>query len=178
MNDPSELMASFLPGETRRLTRQGIQMHCLQYWADALAPWVGEGKQLQVLYDPRDISFVYVRSPFGKLVKAPVTTPDVFPISLAEWEARRNAERALCKRPDLIAIADASQKRGDQLVSQAKAQRRVRRRLATQAAGDPRRAPPTAPPTVQVEPVDATSAWPALPSVPTLFEIEEYDDVA
>lgn len=178
MNDPNELMASFLPGETRRLTRQGVQMHCLQYWADALAPWVGQGKQLQVLYDPRDISFVYVRSPIGKLIKAAVTTPGVFSISLAEWEARRNAERALCQRPDLVAIADASQKRGDELVSQAKARRKVRRRLATQAAGDPWRAPATTAPDASIGPADSAATLPILPALPTLFEIEEYDDVA
>lgn len=177
MTNPLDLMVSFLPGETRRLTRTGVQLHNLQYWADGLAPWVSEGKSLQVYYDPRNITVVYVRSPVGVLIEARVTTPDVMAISLAEWQARRHAERAACKHPDLVAIADASQKRGDQLVSQAKASRRVRRRLATEAAGDPWRTRPAPTPRAPEESPDAQALVPTLSSTPTYYEALEYDHV-
>ncbi len=131
-----EFLATFLPGEKRRLTRTGVQIHSLQYWVDSLAPWVGQHLDVHVHYDPRDITFVYVRTPGGVLVKAVVTTPCIEPISLAEWQARRSHERSLAKSPERMALADASQKRADALVDQAKASRRVRRRQATQAAGD------------------------------------------
>lgn len=134
--DPMEFLATFLPRKERRLTRTGIQIHNLQYWTNALEPWVGQGLNLPVHYDPRDIIRVYVRTPGGVLVMAAMTTPGVPAISLVEWEARRNQERAVSRHPDVVASADASQKRADELVLQAKASRKVRRRKATAAAGD------------------------------------------
>ena len=181
MINHQEFLVSFLPGEIRTLSRTGLRLHDLQYWADPLAQWVGQHKKVRVYYDPRDITVVYVRTPAGVLVRASVTTSGVPAISLAEWGARRNAERAACKHPDLVAIADASQKRGDVLVSQAKASRRVRRRQATAAAGDRWRAEsaPTEPtPLAVVEFMDATLSLPTLSATPTFFEVEEYDDVA
>src|SRR3546814_13487926 len=82
-------MASFLPGELRVLTRTGVEIHRLQYWDDGLSNWVGQRAKVQVHYDPRDVTYVYVRTPGGTLVKAAVTTPGVSAISLAEWSARR-----------------------------------------------------------------------------------------
>lgn len=177
MNDPLETLALFLPGETRRLTRQGVEIHRRQYWADALAPWVADHRDLLVLYDPRDVSFVYVRPPVGPLIKAMDTTPGVLPISLAEWEARRQAERAESRHPDLIARRDASLKRSDELVSTAKSRRRERRRLATQAAGDPHRAPTAQAASPEPERANECASLPVLPALPIIFEIEDYDHV-
>lgn len=134
--DPLEFLVAFLPRKLRRLTRTGVQIRCLEYWADALEPWVGKDLDVPVHYDPRDITRVHVRTPGGVLVMAKVTTPGIPAISLAEWESRRHQERSASRHPDLIAQADASQKRGDELISQAKASRKVRRRKATAAAGD------------------------------------------
>ena len=134
--NPIEFLVTFLPRKKRCLTRAGVEIHCLQYWADALEPWVGQKLDVEVHYDPRDITRVHVRTPNGVLVMAEVTTLGIPAISLAEWEARRHQERAASRHPDLIALADESQKRGDALISQAKASRKVRRRKATAAAGD------------------------------------------
>lgn len=141
--NPLEFMVAFLPGESRKLSRTGVQIHNLQYWDDALEPLIGKVKFLMVHYDPRDITYVYVRLPVGVVVKAAVTTPDVPAVSLAEWEARRAHERSLARNPELVARADASLRRSDMLVSLAKSSRKVQRRKATQVAGDFFRDEPT-----------------------------------
>lgn len=178
--DPLEFLVTFLPSETRRLTRTGVQMHNLQYWAESLGQWVGQHRNVQVHYDPRDITVAYIRSPAGVIVTAKSTTPDITAISLAEWEARRNYERALGRDPRLVARADASQKRGDLLVSEAKASRRVRRRKATEAAGDrwlPETAVPTAPDRddIPLDTPDAPHAV-AIPVITQLYSVEGCDD--
>lgn len=138
-----EFLASFLPFQERRLTRTGVEIHLLQYWSDALTQWVGKGRKVRVHYDPRDITFTYVCTPSGLLVKSPVTTPKIQPISLAEWQARCRYEKSLSSSPERIAERDKSLRRAEAIVEQAKGSRRLRRRLATQAAGDPFRATST-----------------------------------
>jgi putative transposase len=167
-----EFLVTFLPGDSRKLTRSGIEMHRLQYWHEELGQWVGQGHTVHVHYDPRDISIVYVRTPVGTLVKASVTTPGIRSISLAEWNARKQAEASLGRAPERLEIADASQARADQIVAVAKASRSLRRRKATQAAGD--RWVPTPPPAANlvdelVEPAQSVE----LSGRITFFDIED-----
>lgn len=177
MCDPLEFLATFLPSEERRLTRTGVQIHCLQYWADALDAWVGQGKDVRVHYDPRDVTFVYVRTPGGVLVKATVTTPNVPAISLAEWQARRSHERSFGRSPALVAVSDASSERSKQLVNEEKEKRKVQRRRATQAAGDAYRSESV--PTTKRD-VDARHAQsmnpPLITTNRTYFNVEVYRD--
>ena len=176
---PLEVFALLLPGKQRQLTRTGVQIHNLQYWADSLAQWVGQHQSVRVLYDPRDITFVYVRTPVGLIVKASVTTPDIPAISLAEWQSRRGYERSQCKNPEFIAAADASQKRGDLLVSEAKAARKKRRRQATEASGD-RMRPPSSPTTRPApEPDEMERVTPESnpePITPEIYEVADHDE--
>lgn len=177
--NPLEFLATFLPSETRCLTRTGVQIHDLQYWVDALEPWVGQHKKVRVYYDPRDITVLYVRIPGGALVKAKVTTPNIAAISLAEWMARRNHERGLSRNPELIDAADQSQKRNDEFVSQAKASRKLKRRKATEAAGD-RFRPASAPTTDDTTEASASAQEqepdsPSLNANPNTYDIEGYD---
>ena len=181
MSNHHEFLVTFLPSEMRRLTRTGIQIHSLQYWSDVLAQWVGQGLDVRVHYDPRDISVVHVRTPAGILTKAKMTTPGVPAISLAEWESIRTGERVTCKDPALITTADESLKRGDQLVAHAKKSRALRRRQSTEAAGDKWRtepAPTTSAPMAPMESSELPMTLPALADSPTYYEIEEYDHVA
>ncbi|RWI36089.1 Mu transposase C-terminal domain-containing protein [Mesorhizobium sp.] len=63
-DDPPRVLLAFLPGAERRLSPQGVSMFALDYYS----PWLGSlvslrdrlGK-LEVRYDPRDISHVYIR---------------------------------------------------------------------------------------------------------------------
>ncbi len=177
--DPLEFLVAFLPRELRRLTRTGVQIHSLQYWAEALEPWVGQVLNVPVHYDARDITRAYVRTPGGVLVMATMTTPGVPAISLAEWEARRSRERAASRHPDVVASSDASQKRADELVSQAKASRKVRRRKATAAAGDRFRAGTSADRAAETEnhtPPNESEPEPIVIDTPLLiYDIEGYD---
>src|SRR3546814_14663915 len=109
-------MASFLPGELRVLTRTGVEIHRLQYWDDGLSNWVGQRAKVKVHYAPRDVTYVYVRTPGGTLVKAAVTTPGVSAISLAEWSARRQHERASCRYPALVQASGVTLRRDDEMV--------------------------------------------------------------
>lgn len=178
--DALEFLAAFLPGSTRTLTRTGLEIHNLQYWSDALAPWVGQRRRVVVTYDPRDITVVYARTPGGAMVRCAVTTPGISAISLAEWQARRRYERSLANEPGRVAERDASMSRSDQRVSEAKASRRVRRRQATEAAGDRFRGAPaptmTLPPELDTEshatpePMSAGEVTANL-----IYEIETYD---
>lgn len=179
--NPIEFLVTFLPRKRRRLTRTGVQIHCLQYWVDALEPWVGQGLEVMVHYDPRDITRVHVRTPGGVLVMAEVTTPGIPTISLVEWEARRHLERSLSRHPDLIARADESQKRGDEVISQAKASRGVQRRKATAAAGDRFRASTNTnsdsqPKAIEIQNETESDPDPVVLDTPLhIFEIEGYD---
>lgn len=136
-HDPLEFLVSFLPGEPRALTRTGVQIHCLQYWGDPLESWVGQHKNVHVHFEPRDITYVYVRTPPGLLVKAAITTPGIPAMSLAEWHARRSHERSLSRNPETLHIRDESLRRSNAIVEKAiKQVRSVKRRIATKAAGD------------------------------------------
>lgn len=158
-SDHLGFLTTFLPFERRRLTRTGINLHCLQYWADPLAPWIGS--TVEVHYDPRDITVAHVRGPSGVVVTAHVTTPGVPAISLAEWQSRRLGERAFSRNPEVQAQADACLLRSDQTIKQAKKARRTHRRQATQAAGDAWRAasvPTQSGPQAPVMPMTANAA--------------------
>lgn len=172
LRDHQEFLAAFLPGEERAITRTGVQVHRLDYWSDHLEPFVGRGKRTLVTWDPRDITYVFVRTPGGPLVKAILTTPGVSRMSLAEWEARRRWERTIAKDPALRRQADESLLRAHETVEQAKQSRRIRRRQATAAAGDPFYTPvassPIAPPPPTDEP---TGPW--LCDNTELFDVEE-----
>jgi putative transposase len=166
-----EFLVSFLPADTRRLSRTGIQIHCLEYWSDQLAPWVGEKRDVLVHYDPRDISVLYVRTPGGAIVVATVKTREIGPISLVEWDFRRAIERGMGRDSALVAMADESLKRSDELVAQSKRKRSVERRAATRAAGD-RLLPPQA---TQSEP-ERVPAAPDVSTVAVIYSIEGMDD--
>ncbi|MCF7221600.1 Mu transposase C-terminal domain-containing protein [Marilutibacter chinensis] len=172
VHDPLEFMASFLPAESRVLKRTGVEIHRLQYWDNALAPWVGRRESVLVHYDPRDITYVYVRTPGGVLVKAGVTTPGVSAISLAEWSARRQHEQATCNDPTLVEQADASLLRNNRFLKETKASLKKVRRDATAAAGDRFRDTSCPSLVVKTESIDET---PVLSGAPIPYEIEEID---
>lgn len=184
-----EFFVTFLPYEKRTLTRTGVELHCLSYWAVELTPWVGRRMRVEAHYDPRDITVVWVRTPVGLLVRATVTNPGIPAISLVEWLSRREAERVLGRDPARLAIVDASRRRSDQLVSEARSSRGIQRRHHTRIAGDKYRGLPAPtdalPATPRVSPVEAISPTTAMgaPGIPALpppsyfeFEDSDYDD--
>lgn len=92
---PKDRMAfwvSFLPDAHRTLRRDGIWLHDIPYWSNALSGQVGRTKaELLVKFDPRDVSRIFVQHPDGRFVEARAR-PLGFPvISLREWNEARKA---------------------------------------------------------------------------------------
>lgn len=175
MTDPLEVLATFLPSQKRTLNRAGVVLENVAYYDASLAQWVAKKPRVDVIPDPRDITYVLVRTPLGNLVKAAATTPGVTAISIVEWRAHRRAEIALGKDPALRAIADASLERSDDTVAQAKRRKSIKRRQATQAAGDAFRGESTpTQPTAKPEQTNLFREAAASATAATLFEVEEY----
>lgn len=101
-----EVFMAFLPGENRVIQRDGVHVNAIRYWHPALAEWIGDGEKHFVHYDPRDIRYVYLRSPSGQVVRAEAITPDIPEMSLAEWRADRSERTRLAQDPALQALRD------------------------------------------------------------------------
>lgn len=93
-DDPIHVFLSFLPGKGRKLNQQGINMFALDYYADWLGPLVPERDrldELQVKYDPRDISRIYVRHPHTREFH-PVGRRDKNTQPLTLWQHQRDRQ--------------------------------------------------------------------------------------
>ena len=86
------VLLNFLPEKQRRLTPQGVELFALHYYA----PWLGVlvperdrlGK-LEIRYDPRDISRIYVRDPADAKFRVAMRRDGVT-TSLTLWEHLRD----------------------------------------------------------------------------------------
>jgi putative transposase len=72
-SDAAKFCVDFLPGEFRQIRRDGIQIYGIHYWHNVLSPIAAKGKQQHLIrYDPRDLSHVYVKDPYGRnYIKVP-----------------------------------------------------------------------------------------------------------
>lgn len=120
-DDPMRILLAFMPGTERRITPQGVSMFALDYYS----PWLGElvpqrdrlGK-LDVRYDPRDISHIYVRDPETREFRS-VERRDGMLAPMTSWEheadrlqrrtsnARTDVEKVTLRRR-IAEIADGS----------------------------------------------------------------------
>jgi putative transposase len=98
---PPDRMAfwtSFLPEERRRLLKDGIHLEKIRYWSDALSRDVGRGGELEIKYDPRDLSRIFVRQPDGHFVEARYRNLAYPPVSWWEWKHAKKRLRDQGKR--------------------------------------------------------------------------------
>ena len=120
-DDPQHVLLSFLPGTERQLSPQGVSMFALHYyspWLGILVPQRDRLRKLEVRYDPRDISHVYIRDPETQQFR-PVERRDghLAPLTLWEHEAdrafrrstnhRSSVEKAAFRR-EIATIVDAA----------------------------------------------------------------------
>ena len=66
VDDPVDVLLNFLPRKAGRISPQGISLFALDYYEPWLGPLVARRDRLDPLdvrYDPRDISHIYVRDP-------------------------------------------------------------------------------------------------------------------
>ncbi|ANP90000.1 Mu transposase C-terminal domain-containing protein [Rhizobium beringeri] len=108
-DEPQQVLLSFLPGTERQLSAQGISMFALHYyspWLGSLVPERDRLGKLEVRYDPRDISHVYVRDPETRLFR-PVERRDghFVPLTLWEHDAERGRRRAINLRSSVDKVA-------------------------------------------------------------------------
>lgn len=120
-DDPQRVLLSFLPGAERQLSLQGVSMFALHYyspWLGVLVPQRDRLSKLEVRYDPRDISHVYIRDPQTRQFRS-VERRDghLAPLTLLEHEAdrafrhatnhRSSVEKAAFRR-EIATIVDAA----------------------------------------------------------------------
>ena len=88
-------LVDFLPVFRRSVTRTGFQIDHVQYYSDALKPWIARRERLEKFVlrrDPRDISRIWALDPGGQAyVQVPYRTLSRPPISA--WEQRAATAR-------------------------------------------------------------------------------------
>lgn len=104
-DEPLRILLAFMPGSERRLSPQGVSMFALDYyspWLGALVPQRDRLGKLDLRYDPRDISHIYIRDPETREFR-PVGRRDgtVAPTTLWEHDADRWRRRAANARTDV-----------------------------------------------------------------------------
>lgn len=135
-NLPPDRMAfwtSFLPADRRRLLKDGIHLEKIRYWSDALSRDVGRGAELDIKYDPRDLSRIFVRQSDGRFVEARYRNLAYPPVSWWEWQhakkiLRDQGRRELQEEVIFASIAKQRQIEDIAATSSAKARRNVTRR--------------------------------------------------
>ncbi|MGW5685241.1 transposase [Nonomuraea sp. NPDC003754] len=165
-------LVDFLPVIRRTLRRTGFTIDHVQYYSDALKPWIArrDGLEKFVLRrDPRDISRIWVLDPDGHAyLPVPYRTLSRPPISV--WEQRaaiarlRQDGRAQVDENALFAMVEQMRQiTEDAAAKTRRARREVERRSATPA---PHAAGPPFPPPVEgradeepVRPFEVIEQW-------------------
>lgn len=97
-DDPARVVLAFLPGAERRLSPQGVSMFALDYyspWLGGLVPRRDRLGRLEVRYDPRDISHIYIRDPETREFQSIGRRDGLLtPMTLWEHEGDRACRRA------------------------------------------------------------------------------------
>lgn len=153
-DEPTQVLLAFMPGTERRISPQGVSMFALDYyspWLSGLVPRRDQLDKLEVRYDPRDISHVYLRDPESREFQ-PVERRDgmLVPMTLWEHEADRSQRRSANARTDVEKVTlrrRIAEIAGRQKPSKIELRNAVRRAHAAEAAKpyDAMRPPTSAP---------------------------------
>ncbi len=103
IDDPTDVLLNFLPRKTRRISPQGVSLFAIDYFEHWLGPLVARRDRLAALdlcYDPRDISQIYIADPDTRVWR-PVRRRDGVTMSVTLWhhEADRARQRQNQQRP-------------------------------------------------------------------------------
>ena len=92
--DPDQFLLDFLPSVERTVRRDGLRLFGLRYWDDVLSPWAGRLRRpVRVIYDPRDLSRVFVHGPDDRHWPVRFANLGHPPITLGEHRAAQAALR-------------------------------------------------------------------------------------
>ncbi|MEV1179619.1 Mu transposase C-terminal domain-containing protein [Nonomuraea sp. NPDC049784] len=152
MTSETAFLVDFLPVIRRTLRRTGFTIDHVQYFSDALKPWIARRDRLEKFVlrrDPRDISRIWVLDPDGHAyLPVPYRTLSRPPISV--WEQRaaiarlREQGRAQVDENALFAMVEQMRQITETVAAKTRrAHREVERRSATPT---PREAVPAPPP--------------------------------
>ena len=93
--DQRAFFLDLLPGERRKIRRDGIRLFNLHYWDNILSPLAGRmSVPILIKYDPRDPSTIYYHDEQGNYWAIPYRDLGAPPISLWEHRAAESALRA------------------------------------------------------------------------------------
>ncbi|QOT74508.1 transposase (plasmid) [Sphingobium fuliginis] len=85
--DFDQFLLDFLPFEMRKVRRDGVRLFHIRYWDNVLSSWVGEGLQMLIKYDPRNLSCVFLQAPDGQHL--PIPYADLSRPAISHWEQKR-----------------------------------------------------------------------------------------
>jgi putative transposase len=93
--DQRTFFLDLLPGERRKIRRDGIRLFNIHYWNNVLSPLAGRvSAPVLVKFDPRDLSTIHYQDEQGNYWAIPYRDLGAPPISLWEHRAAESALRA------------------------------------------------------------------------------------
>lgn len=95
-DNPFGVLLSFLPNETRRISPQGVSLFAIDYFDPWFGPLIARRDRLgglDVRYDPRDISHIYIKDPDTGAWR-PVGRRDGLREPITLWQHRAERSRA------------------------------------------------------------------------------------
>jgi putative transposase len=170
VSNETAFLVDFLPVIRRTVTRSGFVVDHVQYYCDALKPWIAQRAQLGKFVlrrDPRDISRIWALDPDGTTyVAVPYRVLSRPPISIWEQQAAigrlREQGRADVDEQTLFATVAQMREITDTAAATTRKARRDReRRTAVPPAAAPVMPSPPAPtqPGVTVKPFEVIEQW-------------------
>lgn len=106
IDDPDHVLLNFLPRKARRISPQGVSLFAIDYFEHWLGPLVARRDRLEPLdlcYDPRDISRIYIADPDTRIWR-PVRRRDGVTMSLTLWQ--HEAYRARKRESQQLPVQD------------------------------------------------------------------------
>ena len=133
VSDSRRFLIDFLPLERRLVRREGVALHRIHYWSDALSIWIGRPERMILRYDPRDLSRIHLLAPDGHYYELSYRDVRRPPITL--WEHRlalkrlREEGRALVDEAAIFRTIELMRHITAEAVTASKRARRQRERL-------------------------------------------------
>ncbi|MCP2343179.1 Mu transposase C-terminal domain-containing protein [Actinomadura rupiterrae] len=167
-------LVDFLPVFRRTMTRTGFQLDHVQYYSDALKPWIARRGGLDKFVlrrDPRDISRIWALDPDGTAyVQVPYRTLSRPPISAWENKAAidrlREQGRAQVDENSLFQMVEQMRRLTEEAAARTRGARRARRDLERRRQTPPSPAPAAVPSppapgdaAVAAEPFEVIEQW-------------------
>jgi putative transposase len=132
-------LLSFLPGELRTVSREGVALFGLRYQSPELSSLIGGNAKHMIRFDPRDLSRIFVETA-SHYVPVTLTRHPGVPFSLWEWrELRAHRHRSgAVREPEQI----ADELRANRALIHAKSASRAVRRQARESLWRQTQVPP------------------------------------